>query len=338
MGQGTQNNFHGVYPQTRLRRLRSAQWMRNMVQENHLSSYDLIQPLFITEGQETTEAIPSLPGINRFSIDLAVKEARNAHALGIPAIALFPATPSSKKTTDGKESTNPDNLVCQAIREIKSVAPEIGIITDVALDPYTTHGHDGLLENGKVLNDKTVETLAAQAINQAKAGCDIIAPSDMMDGRVGAIRKALDDEGFEDISILSYAAKYASCFYGPFRDAVGSSEALSGNKKTYQMNPANSDEAIREVSLDIQEGADMVMVKPGMPYLDIIQRINKSFDIPVFAYQVSGEYAMLKYASDNGAFDFDTALLESLIAFKRAGCNGILTYGATHAARILQES
>jgi len=332
LGQAQSN---GVYPQTRMRRLRAHGWLRNMVAETHLQTSDLIWPAFVMEGKNERESIASMPGVERMSIDLLIKEAKKAQDLGIPAIALFPVTPEDKKSADGTESTNPDNLICRTLQALKKEVPDIGIITDVALDPYTTHGHDGLLEDDKILNDASVEILCKQALNQAKAGADIIAPSDMMDGRVGAIRRALDAHDYQDVSILSYAAKYASCFYGPFRDAVGSGDALKGDKKNYQMNPTNSDEALREVALDIGEGADMIMVKPGMSYLDIIQRVKSTFSVPTFAYQVSGEYAMIRLAAKNGALDYDAALLESLIAFKRAGCTGILTYGALDAARLI---
>ena len=325
----------GAYPQTRMRRLRSQGWIRDMVAETQLQVSDLIWPVFITEGEGQTEPVTSMPGIERFSIDRLLPEVARAAELGIPAIALFPATPPEKKSENGTESYNPFNLVCRAIQSIKEQTQNIGVITDVALDPYTDHGHDGLLEDGKILNDESVEILCRQALNQARAGADIIAPSDMMDGRVGAIRQALDSEGFRDVAILSYAAKYASTFYGPFRDAVGSGDMLKGDKKTYQMNPANTDEALREVALDLQEGADMVMVKPGMPYLDIIQRVKSTFAVPTFAYQVSGEYAMIKHAAQAGCFHEENALIESLIAFKRAGCNGIFTYGAINAATVL---
>ena len=325
----------GTYPQTRMRRLRTQGWMRDLVAEHCLQVSDLIWPVFITEGEDNIEPISAMPGVERLSVDKLLPQILQAKDYGINAIALFPATPPEKKSEDGSECTNPFNLICRATQAIKDKCEGVGIITDVALDPYTTHGHDGLLHDDKILNDETVEVLCRQALNQARAGADIIAPSDMMDGRIGAIRHALDTEGFEDVAILSYAAKYASCFYGPFRDAVGSSGALKGDKKTYQMNPANSDEALREVTLDIEEGADMVMIKPGMPYLDIIQRIKSTFKIPTFAYQVSGEFAMLKHAAENGAFNYDQALIESLLAFKRAGCDGVLTYGALDAARII---
>lgn len=334
-GQASEKNTTRGYPQTRMRRLRTSAWMRGMVAENALRPSDLIWPAFILEESDAAEEIKTMPDVLRLGIERLVQQAKDAQSLGISAIALFPVVPAEKKTDRGDEALNPMNLICNAVKRIKDAAPDIGIITDVALDPYTTHGHDGLLSNGKILNDETIEILCGQAVNQAKAGADIIAPSDMMDGRIGKIRKALDSEGFEDVAIMSYAAKYASCFYGPFRDAVGSSSALKGDKKTYQMNPANTDEAMREVKLDIAEGADMVMVKPGMPYLDIIHRVKDRFEIPTFAYQVSGEYAMLKHAANNGCFDFDAALLESLLSFKRAGCDGILTYGAIEAAKQL---
>ena len=276
-----------------------------------------------------------MPNVQRFSIDLAVEEAKKAADLGILALALFPITEADKKTDDGKESANPDNLMCRAVAAIKKDVPQIGLITDVALDPYTSHGHDGVLDDGVVLNDETVEILCQQALVQAKAGADVIAPSDMMDGRIGAIRRTLDTHGFKDTIILSYAAKYASGFYGPFRDAVQSSGCLTGDKKSYQMNPANSDEALREVALDLSEGADMVMVKPGMPYLDIIQRVKSEFKVPTFAYHVSGEYAMLKAACDNGWLDYEKAVIETMTSFKRAGADGILTYSALDVAKLL---
>jgi porphobilinogen synthase len=319
----------------RPRRLRAQGWIREMVAEYKVSAADLIWPVFVTEGQNTREPIASMPGVERLSIDLLTEDLKKAHALGIKAFALFPVTPVEKKTIDGREALNPGNLICRAIQAIKKELPDCGIITDVALDPYTTHGHDGLFENGKILNDETVEILTRQALVQAEAGADIIAPSDMMDGRVGAIRETLDAKGFQDTLILSYAVKYASNFYGPFRDAVTSAGFLKGDKKTYQMDPANSDEALREVALDLQEGADMVMVKPGLPYLDIIRRVKEEFRVPTLAYQVSGEYAMLKAAAQNGWLDYDMALAETLLAFKRAGCSAILTYGGVDFARKL---
>ena len=308
-----------------------------MVRETMLSPADLIWPLFVTEGEAVEEPILSLPGVSRWSVDQIVVRAAEAIELGIPCIALFPNTQPERRSEDGEEALNPDNLMCRAIRAIKQAHGDaIGILTDVALDPYTSHGQDGLIDDaGYVLNDETVAVLVDQAINQANAGADIIAPSDMMDGRIGAIRKALEMHGYPNVQIMSYAAKYASAFYGPFRDAVGSSGLLKGNKKTYQMDPANSDEAMREVAMDIAEGADSVMVKPGLPYLDIVRRVRDEFDVPVFAYQVSGEYAMIEAAAAAGAGDRDALVLETLMAFKRAGCSGILTYHAALAARLL---
>jgi porphobilinogen synthase len=308
-----------------------------MVRETMLSPADLIWPLFVTEGEAVEEPILSLPGVSRWSVDQIVVRAAEAIELGIPCIALFPNTQPERRSEDGEEALNPDNLMCRAIRAIKQAHGDaIGILTDVALDPYTSHGQDGLIDDsGYVLNDETVAVLVDQAINQANAGADIIAPSDMMDGRIGAIRKALEMNGYPNVQIMSYAAKYASALYGPFRDAVGSSGLLKGNKKCYQMDPANSDEAIREVAMDIAEGADSVMVKPGLPYLDIVRRVRDQFDVPVFAYQVSGEYAMIEAAAAAGAGDRDALVLETLMAFKRAGCSGILTYHAALAARLL---
>ena len=308
-----------------------------MVRETMLSPADLIWPLFVTEGEAVEEPILSLPGVSRWSVDQIVVRAAEAIDLGIPCIALFPNTQPERRSEDGEEALNPDNLMCRAIRAIKQAHGDaIGVLTDVALDPYTSHGQDGLIDDaGYVLNDETVAVLVDQAINQANAGADIIAPSDMMDGRIGAIRKALEMNGHTNVQIMSYAAKYASAFYGPFRDAVGSSGLLKGNKKCYQMDPANSDEAMREVAMDIAEGADSVMVKPGLPYLDIVRRVRDQFDVPVFAYQVSGEYAMIEAAAAAGAGDRDALVLETLMAFKRAGCSGILTYHAALAARLL---
>lgn len=304
--------------------------------ENRLTPSDFIWPLFVTEGGQVEEPIKSLPGVSRWSVDLIVERAREAQAAGIPCLALFPNTQPDRRSDDGAEALNPDNLMCRAIRAIKDAVPDIGILTDVALDPYTAHGQDGLLdETGYVVNDATIDVLIGQSLNQAAAGADIIAPSDMMDGRVGAIREALEEEGHANVQIMAYAAKYASAFYGPFRDAVGSGGLLKGNKKSYQMDPANSQEALREVALDIAEGADSVMVKPGLPYLDIIARVKGRFEVPVFAYQVSGEYAMLEAAAAVGAGDRDALVLETLLAFKRAGCSGVLTYHALHAARLL---
>ncbi|MEQ1540487.1 MAG: porphobilinogen synthase [Sphingorhabdus sp.] len=330
----TQNSS---FPNTRLRRTRATGWSRSMVRETTLTSADLIWPLFITEGENVEEPIASLPGVSRWSVDGIVARAAEAIALGIPCIALFPNTPHSLRSDDGAEASNPDNLMCRAIRAIKAAHGDaIGVLTDVALDPYTSHGQDGIIDgNGYVLNDETVAALVDQAVNQANAGADIIAPSDMMDGRIGSIRRALEMNGHINVQIMSYAAKYASAFYGPFRDAVGSAGLLKGDKKSYQMDPANSDEALREVAMDIAEGADSVMVKPGLPYLDIIRRVKDSFDVPVFAYQVSGEYAMIEAAVAAGAGDRDALVLETLTAFKRAGCSGVLTYHAAHAARLL---
>jgi porphobilinogen synthase len=327
------------FPNTRLRRSRATPWSRAMVRENMLTSADLIWPLFVTEGQGVEEPIGTLPGVSRWSVDQIVVRAAEAINLGIPCIGLFPNTQSDRRSDDGQEALNPDNLMCRAIRAIKAAhGDKIGVLTDVALDPYTAHGQDGLVdEAGYVRNDDTVAILVDQAINQADAGADIIAPSDMMDGRIGAIRKALEMHGHCNVQIMSYAAKYASAFYGPFRDAVGSRGLLKGDKKGYQMDPANTHEALREVAMDIAEGADSVMVKPGLPYLDIVRRVKDSFDIPVFAYQVSGEYAMIEAAAAAGAGDRDALVLETLLAFKRAGCSGILTYHAAHAARLLQD-
>ncbi len=325
------------YPNLRMRRARAAAWSRAMLRENILKHADLIWPLFITQGKGIEEPITSLPGVSRWSVDGIVARASEAIALGIPCVALFPNTQADRRSADGAEALNPDNLICQATKAIKDKHGDaIGVLTDVALDPYTSHGQDGLINDaGNVMNDETVAMLVDQAVNQAQAGADIIAPSDMMDGRVGAIRRALEMGGHQDVQIMSYAAKYASAFYGPFRDAVGSGGLLKGDKKGYQMDPANGDEALREIALDIAEGADSVMVKPGLPYLDIIARVKDRFNIPVFAYQVSGEYAMIEAAVALGAGDRDALVLETLTAFKRAGCSGILTYHAAHAARLL---
>jgi porphobilinogen synthase len=319
----------------RLRRNRKAEWTRRLVAENVLTTNDLIWPLFLVEGSTARTPVAAMPGIDRLSLDEALREAGRAVALEIPAIAFFPYTDPSLKDEHGSEAFNADNLVCRACRAIKKEYPQLGLIADVALDPYTSHGHDGLMAQGRILNDASVAALARQALNQARAGADVIAPSDMMDGRVGVIRAALDAEGFHDVQILAYAAKYASAFYGPFRDAIGSSSVLQGDKRTYQMDPANSDEALREVGLDLDEGADMVMVKPGMPYLDIIQRVKEAFRAPTFAYQVSGEYSMIMAAAQNGWIDGDRAMMESLLAFKRAGADGVLTYFAPRAAEKL---
>jgi porphobilinogen synthase len=306
-----------------------------MFSETVLTPADLIWPLFITDGEEE-EPIATLPGVSRWSVKQIVQRAKEAEALGIPCIALFPNTPAGLRTDDGREAFNPDNLMCRTIRAIKDAAPDVGILTDVALDPYTTHGHDGLVDGaGYVLNDDTAKVLVDQALAQAGAGADIVAPSDMMDGRIGMIREALESGGHPNVQIMAYAAKYASAFYGPFRDAVGSRGLLKGDKKTYQMDPANGEEALREVALDLAEGADSVMVKPGLPYLDIIVRVKSEFQVPVFAYQVSGEYAMIEAAAAAGAGDRDALVMETLMAFKRAGCSGVLTYHAAHAARLM---
>jgi porphobilinogen synthase len=323
------------FPAIRMRRLRRHEWSRRLVAESVLTPADFIWPLFVIEGSGRREPVLSMPGVDRLSIDLAVDAAREAASLGIPAVALFPHTEPELKTEDGREATNANNLVCRAVRAIKTAVPDIGVLCDVALDPYTSHGHDGVLKDDHVDNDASVAILVEQALVQARAGCDIVAPSDMMDGRIGAIRRALEAEGFAGTMIMAYAAKYASAFYGPFRDAVGSAKALRGDKRTYQMDPANGDEALREVALDIAEGADMVMVKPGMPYLDIVRRVKERFGVPTFAYQVSGEYSMLTAAANAGHLDRDRAMMESLVAFKRAGANGILTYFARDAARLL---
>jgi len=321
----------------RMRRNRKAEWSRRLVREHRLSVDDLIWPIFLIEGSGERQAIGSMPGVERLTIDEAVREAERAASLGIPALALFPNTDPSLRDERGSEALNPRNLVCRAARAIKAAVPSLGIIADVALDPYTSHGHDGLLQNGVILNDETVAMLARQAVVQAEAGADVIAPSDMMDGRVGAIREALDRSGFQDVQIMAYAAKFASAFYGPFREAIGTSATLVGDKRTYQMDPANADEALREVALDLDEGADMVMIKPGLPYLDIVRRVKETFAVPTFAYQVSGEYAMIEAAAANGWLDRDRAMMESLIAFKRAGADGILTYFAPRVARMLKD-
>jgi porphobilinogen synthase len=318
-----------------MRRLRRTEWSRRLVAESVLTTADLIWPLFLVDGTNKREPVASMPGVDRLSVDLVPAAAEQAHKLGIPVLALFPYTDPARKTEDGREALNPDNLVCRATRAVKATGLEVGVLCDVALDPFTTHGHDGLIKDGTILNDESVEVLVAQALNQVQAGCDIIAPSDMMDGRVGAIRSALEREGHRDTLIMAYAAKYASAFYGPFRDAVGSAKALKGDKRTYQMDPANGDEALREVALDIAEGADMVMVKPGMPYLDIVRRVKDAFGMPTFAYQVSGEYSMIMAAAERGWMDADRAIVESLTAFKRAGADGVLTYFAPRAAKLI---
>ncbi len=325
------------FPNLRLRRTRATAWSRALHREVLVTPADLIWPLFVTEGHGVEDPIASLPGVSRWSVDLVAQRAREAVAAGIPCIALFPNTQPERRSEMGEEALNPDNLMCRAIKAIKDACGEsLGVLTDVALDPYTSHGQDGLIDGeGYVLNDATVDVLVGQSLNQAAAGADIIAPSDMMDGRIGAIREALEDGGHINVQIMSYAAKYASAFYGPFRDAVGSRGLLKGNKKTYQMDPGNAEEALREVELDLAEGADSVMVKPGLPYLDIALRVKEAFQVPVFAYQVSGEYAMIEAAVAAGAGDRDALVLETLLAFKRAGCSGVLTYHALHAARLM---
>jgi porphobilinogen synthase len=328
------------FPKTRMRRLRKQDFTRRLVAENQLTANDLIYPMFVLEGEAQKEAIPSMPGVERLSIDMLVKEVREVAELGIPAIALFPVTPLRAKSLCASEAFNPQGLAQRAVRAVKKAVPDIAVITDVALDPFTSHGQDGLIdEQGYVLNDETIEVLVKQALSHAQAGADIIAPSDMMDGRVGALRQAFENNGFINTCIMAYSAKYASSYYGPFRDAVGSAGNIKGgNKKNYQMDPANSDEAMREIALDLQEGADMVMVKPGMPYLDIVRRCKDEFKVPTFAYQVSGEYAMHKAAFANGWLNENEVILESLLAFKRAGADGILTYFAKQAAILLRTS
>jgi porphobilinogen synthase len=328
---------HGLDLTHRPRRLRRSEWSRRLVRENALSVDDLIWPLFVIDGDRKRVPVASMPGVERLSVDECARAAERAAKLNIPVIALFPYTDPKLRDEDGGEALNPDNLVCRAIRAIKKEVPELGILCDVALDPYTSHGHDGLLRDGEIVNDETVAILVKQALVEAEAGCDIIAPSDMMDGRVGAIRAGLDAAGFTQVAIMAYAAKYASAFYGPFRDAVGSSATLTGDKRTYQMDFGNSDEALREVALDLAEGADMVMVKPGLPYLDIVRRVKDEFGVPTFAYQVSGEYSMVMAAAQNKWLDGDKAMMESLIAFKRAGADGVLTYFAPMAAEKLKK-
>jgi porphobilinogen synthase len=327
-----------AFPATRMRRLRRHDWSRKLVAENTLSASDFIWPIFVSDGEKTRTPVSSMPGVDRLSVDLIAGAAEEAAKLGIPAIALFPYTDASLKTADGREALNAKNLVCRAVREIKHAVPQIGVMCDVALDPYTDHGHDGVFDasGAHIANDETVELLVKQALVQVDAGCDIIAPSDMMDGRIGAIRTALEKAGHQNTLLMAYAAKYASAFYGPFRDAVGSAKALKGDKRTYQMDPANGDEALREVALDIAEGADMVMVKPGLPYLDLVWRVKEAFGMPTFAYQVSGEYSMIAGAIERGWFDRDRVILESLMSFKRAGASGILTYFAVEAAKMLR--
>lgn len=321
----------------RMRRNRSSDWSRRLVRENELSVNDLIWPIFVIDGHDHVEDVSSMPGVKRYTVDRAVRAAEEAAKLGIPGIALFPNTPNELRDDDGSEALNPENLMCKALRAIKAEGIPVGLITDVALDPYTSHGHDGLLRGDTIVNDETVDQLCRQALVQAEAGADVIAPSDMMDGRIGAIRETLDANGFSERQLMAYSAKYASAFYGPFRDAVGTNSMLRGDKRTYQMDPANTDEALREAELDLQEGADMIMVKPGMPYLDIVRRVKDTFLVPTYAYQVSGEYAMICAAAQNGWIDYDRAVLESLTAFKRAGADGILTYFALEIARKLKQ-
>ncbi|MCR4268115.1 porphobilinogen synthase [Nitratireductor sp. ZSWI3] len=319
----------------RLRRMRKADWSRRLVQESRLSVDDLIWPLFLIEGKNRAEPVEAMPGVARYTVDLAVKQAERAAKLGIPAIATFPNIEQARRDETGSHSLDADNLINRATRAIKQAVPEIGIITDVALDPFTSHGHDGILRDGEIVNDETVAQIAAAAVEQAAAGADIIAPSDMMDGRVGAIRDALDRNGFQNVAIMSYATKFASAFYGPYREAIGTGGLLKGDKKTYYIDPANSDEAVREAEQDLSEGADMLIVKPGLPYLDIVRRLKDAFGVPTFAYQVSGEYSMIKAAAANGWIDGERAMMESLLAFKRAGCDGILTYFAPEVAERL---
>lgn len=328
--------FYSNFPRKRLRRTRSTPWIRDLVEENSVRAQDLIWPAFIIDGSNARQKIDSMPDVERYTIDILIEECKKAHDLGIAAVALFPVTPSELKTPDGAQSYNPENLICRAVMALKKNIPDLGIITDVALDPYTSHGHDGVMDGERILNDETVEILCKQALVQAQAGADIIAPSDMMDGRIGSIRDILETNKLHDTMILAYAAKYASAFYGPFRDAVQSSGFLKGDKKSYQMNPANAREALHEVAMDLDEGADMVMVKPGLPYLDIIHSVKNTFQVPTFAYHVSGEYAMMKAASNNGWLDYEKTALEVMISFKRAGADGILTYCARDIAQVLK--
>ena len=336
------SHFHsspiaGAFPKTRMRRNRQDAWSRSLVAEHRVQPSDLVWPVFVLEGERQRQPVASMPGVERLSIDFLLPRIEEAKQLGIPAVALFPVTPAERKSADGAEAANPDNLICRTVRAIKEHVPDIGVVCDVALDPYTDHGHDGLLNaNGDILNDETLQVLVRQSLVQADAGCDVIAPSDMMDGRISVIRDALEEQGFTNTKIMSYAAKYASAYYGPFRDAVGSAGTLkSKGKQSYQMDPANTDEALREVALDLAEGADMVMVKPGMPYLDIVRRVKENFAVPTFAYQVSGEYAMIQAAGANGWLDGEKAMAEALLAFKRAGADGVLTYAALDTARAL---
>ncbi len=331
----TKPDMDAILGGRRMRRNRRSDWSRRLVRESTLAVDDLIWPIFLIDGNRVRQPVTAMPGVERLSVDEAVKAAQHAVALGIPAIALFPYTDPARRDATGSEALNPENLVCSATRAIKAAAPDLGVITDAALDPYTSHGHDGLMQGDEIVNDATVAQLVVQSLIQAEAGADIIAPSDMMDGRVGAIRRALDKNGFTHVQIMAYTAKYASAFYGPFRDAIGTSKTLVGDKRTYQMDPANGDEALREAELDIAEGADMIMVKPGLPYLDIVWRLKEAFAVPTFAYQVSGEYSMIRGAGDNGWIDGERAMMESLIAFKRAGADGILTYFAPMAAELI---
>ncbi|MBR7780856.1 porphobilinogen synthase [Undibacterium luofuense] len=330
---------HPLFPAIRMRRMRKDAFSRALMRENHVTVEDLIYPVFIVEGEQQRQAVGSMPGVERMSVDVLLETAADCVALGIPVIALFPSVDAALKTPDGREACNPDGLVPRAVRALKAAFPELGVLTDVALDPYTSHGQDGVIdENGYVLNDETTAILVQQALTQAAAGADVVAPSDMMDGRIGAIRQALEEAGHIHVRIMAYSAKYASAYYGPFRDAVGSASNLGkSNKANYQMDPANSDEALREVALDLAEGADMVMVKPGMPYLDIVRRVKDEFRVPTFAYQVSGEYAMIKAAAQNGWLDHDKAMMEAMLAFKRAGADGVLTYFARDIARLLKK-
>lgn len=325
----------GAFPATRMRRLRQSDWTRRLVRERHVTPDDLVWSAVVTDSGKDRDPVGAMPGVERFSVKELVREAKIARDLGIPAIAMFPHIDPAKKDEHGTEALNPDGLVPTAIKAIKDAVPDIGIICDVALDPFTSHGHDGVLKNGVILNDETVERLVEQALVQARAGCDVIAPSDMMDGRIGAVRDALEGDGHTDTLILSYAAKYASGFYGPYREAIGSAGVLTGDKKTYQMDPGNISEALREVELDLAEGADMVMVKPGLPYLDIVKSVSDTFAVPVLAFQVSGEYAMIEAAAANGWIDGERVMLETLLAFRRAGASGIVTYFAPRAARLL---
>jgi len=336
-GLATSTRPLGAFPRVRMRRNRRDDWSRRLVAETRLDAADLIWPVFVQEGEGKATPVPSMPGVERLTVDRLIDAVGEAVELGIPAVALFPQVDPALKTEEAEEAWNPENLMCRAIAAIKRAHPNIGIVCDVALDPYTSHGHDGLIRDGYVVNDETLDALVKQALTQAQAGCDVIAPSDMMDGRVGVIRDALDDAGLDHVRILAYAAKYASCFYGPFRDAVGSAANLGrGDKRTYQMDPANGDEALREVALDLEEGADMVMVKPGMPYLDVLRRVKETFRVPTYAYQVSGEYSMLMAAAAKGWLDGERAMMESLLGFKRAGADGVLTYFAVAAARRLK--